>query len=538
MAISQHLLEHLPRPVFYTQPAPEEVALPGVVHVPGIRHETLPEARTILANNDIDITDLKSILAVIRNPYDLEVSRYSYLKLGREWDRGFNQALAMSTSFSTFAERSTFHAGPSRPLEDYFLLDSKVPGNLLLVKYENLASDLPRVLESIGVKPPGRLEVNNSSNHGNFRRYMTVQAEAAVYNRYRWAFDYGLYERLELPQDRSIGHQQSLEIDGGGAWRALTRPLLAYLEEGREAAVQDVLAVIADAVPGALTHPDVAAFLEAWGIQVSPTHFYSPIPDTRHLELGLWEQASPLAGVRFDARRQIELVERILSDYSAEVAELPREDTGNTHDFYLENGSFGGTDAFVLYCMIRHFRPARIIEVGSGYSTRLIVRAADRYGGADLTCIEPFPDADLATGRIGVGDLLAKNVQSVPLSVFEGLEPNDLLFIDSSHVAKIGSDVNYLVLEVLPNLNRGVLVHFHDIFLPWEYPREWVMRERRFWNEQYLVHAFLVLNDYFDILAAMTMLERRFPQRFREAFPPNCRIGGGSLWLQRIEQTR
>jgi hypothetical protein len=177
--------------------------------------------------------------------------------------------------------------------------------------------------------------------------------------------------------------------------------------------------------------------------------------------------------------------------------------------------------------MIRHFLPGRILEVGSGYST-LAARLAK---AGRLECIEPFPQPWLHR----VADrLIVSPVQDVPLSEFESLEANDILFIDSTHVAKIGSDVVFVFLQVLPRLKAGVVVHVHDIFLPFETPRSWVKDLLIFWNEQYLLGAYLAHNRDWEVLAANHWLGRTQPEAMLRLFPMADPPGGSSFWMRRV----
>ena len=216
---------------------------------------------------------------------------------------------------------------------------------------------------------------------------------------------------------------------------------------------------------------------------------------------------------------------------------------GKSPSFHLDNGLFGGIDALVAYCMIRHFQPRLIIEIGGGFSTLLLTEAAAKNNTSALTCIEPFPQEFLKQGVPGLHRLIEKKVQDIDLEFFSELHSGDLLFIDSSHTVKIGGDVNYLFLEVLPRLEPGVIVHIHDIFLPFEYRRDWVLGEFRFWAEQYLLQAFLAFNSEFEVLMANNYMAHRYLEDIRAAFPtleklkaapPNSvRWGGGSFWMRR-----
>ena len=241
------------------------------------------------------------------------------------------------------------------------------------------------------------------------------------------------------------------------------------------------------------TFPELFRRWERRGFHVTPVHFYQPIPDTRSLPETLWTHPSDLAGVEMNETTQLELLREHIPKFRDEYEQLPTSSPGREKGFYVNNTLFGGVDALVAYCMVRHFKPRTIIEVGSGFSSLVLGQAAERNKRAGLICIEPFPRAFLREGFPGLRSLIEKKVQDIELEFFSQLESDDILFIDSSHTVKIGSDVNYLFLEVLPRLRPGVIVHVHDIFLPFEYRRDWVLDELRFWSEQYLLQAFLAI---------------------------------------------
>ena len=184
--------------------------------------------------------------------------------------------------------------------------------------------------------------------------------------------------------------------------------------------------------------------------------------------------------------------------------------------------------------MVRHFRSQRIIEVGSGFSSLVLGQAAAKNKTSSLICIDPFPGELLRNGRVpALQSLIETKVQDVDLEFFSQLDRGDILFIDSSHAVKIGGDVNYLFLEVLPRLNPGVIVHVHDIFFPFEYRRHWVLNEFRFWTEQYLLQAFLTFNSEFEVLLANYYLSRYYKEHLQAAFPDLLRWIGGSFWMRR-----
>jgi len=183
--------------------------------------------------------------------------------------------------------------------------------------------------------------------------------------------------------------------------------------------------------------------------------------------------------------------------------------------------------------MIRHFQPRLTIEVGGGFSSLVLGQAAEKNKNSGVICIEPFPREFLRNGFPGLQLLIEKKVQDISLEFFSQLTSGDMLFIDSSHTVKIGGDVNYLFLEVLPRLNPGVIVHVHDIFLPFEYRRDWVLDELRFWTEQYLLQAFLTFNSDFEVLLANYCLSYYHEDQLRAAFPDLHRWIGGSFWMRR-----
>lgn len=205
--------------------------------------------------------------------------------------------------------------------------------------------------------------------------------------------------------------------------------------------------------------------------------------------------------------------------------------------FYTCNPAFSWLDARAYFVLLNEWRPRRLIEVGSGYSTLLAADVNRRFfdGGIDITCIEPYPRDFLRGGVPGVNRLLAEKVQNVALAEFTALQAGDILFIDSSHVAKTGSDVNFLYFEVLPLLASGVRVHIHDIFLPHDYPREWVIDENRSWNEQYLLRALLMHSKAFRVVFGCNYANSRFPALVRAALahPRGYAYGGGSFWIER-----
>jgi predicted O-methyltransferase YrrM len=265
------------------------------------------------------------------------------------------------------------------------------------------------------------------------------------------------------------------------------------------------------------------------GYSLVPANYESPIPMVDALPPWIWQHRyDKTPGFAMDPERQWELLER-LAPWARELAETPLE---AEEGYFWANGAFGPAEAVVYYGMIREFKPRRVLEVGAGYSTLVALQAASRNGTTTVEAVDPHPRPFLRS-LPGLSRLWDRPVQQVPLAHFERLKSNDILFIDSSHVCTAGSDVNFLVFEVLPRLEPGVLVHFHDIFLPWDYPEPWIKDRRIFYNEQYLLLAFLMFNDAFEVLVASRFLTMTDEDRFRRLFPFLPWVKACSFWLRR-----
>ncbi len=179
-------------------------------------------------------------------------------------------------------------------------------------------------------------------------------------------------------------------------------------------------------------------------------------------------------------------------------------------------------DAHVYFAFVRHFRPARIVEVGAGYSTLVAVAAATRNAEdghrPEIVAVDPYPPDFLADALDGTGRVVADRVQNVDLSLFTSLAPNDILFIDSTHVLRSGGDVQTEYCEILPRLGHGVLVQVHDVSLPKPYPRTY-FDQRLYWNEQYLLQAFLAFNFRFEVIWPGNYIAVSHPAEVRELIP-------------------
>jgi hypothetical protein len=281
-------------------------------------------------------------------------------------------------------------------------------------------------------------------------------------------------------------------------------------------------------------HAEIA---DRWGHHIRPIHYYEPLPDFRRVKREALERRRQPLAIDFKIADQTERVARLAKERGAELEEIVRND-----QFDFRNGFFAGLDAAVYYAIIRDLKPRRCVEIGSGYSTRIATLALERNEaegcGGELMCVEPYPEARLtqSTARFKLIETL---VQDAPLSIFESLEANDILFIDSSHVATTGGDVCFEFLDVLPRLKPGVWIHVHDIFFPCDYPADWVLKRRRAFNEQYVLEAFLsgnrdfepTLTNYWLALDHREIVERLCPVDV--ALQDAAEAPSASFWMRR-----
>jgi len=283
-------------------------------------------------------------------------------------------------------------------------------------------------------------------------------------------------------------------------------------------------------------------FFQRFGLHVLPVHYHTPIPDTRSLkkQKELWSRELSLVGIDLNVKKQKALLETICPRFRDEYLSFPVEKTENPLVYYLNNRAFGFVSGQFHYCIIRHFKPKQIIEVGSGYSTLASLLGLERNARngnlGRLIAVEPHPPSFLEDHEIGI-TLIKERVENIPMSLFDDLFENDILFIDSSHTVKIAGDVNFLILEVLPRLKKGVIVHIHDIQFPYDYFKSNLLRDHYFWQEQYLVQAFLMYNKSFKILWCASYMHHKHPELLAKYFSPYPRNRvPTSLYIQKVSQ--
>ena len=278
--------------------------------------------------------------------------------------------------------------------------------------------------------------------------------------------------------------------------------------------------------------------LRTW---TAPGHFYSPFPDPQEVllkEHEIWPKPLPrkvIPGVELNEEGQLRLFREFLG-YYREQPFSPRKQDGLR--YYFENENYSYSDAIFLYCMLRHLRPRRYIEVGSGFSSCVTLDTDELFLGGTLNCTFIDPQPELLLSLIKEEDkprieIIGRKVQDVDLHLFSELGEGDVLFIDSTHVSKALSDVNHLLFDVLPLLKSGVLIHVHDVFYPFVYPKDWEL-EKRGWNEAYVLRAFLQYNSAFEVYFCNTFLEYFYDAEFKREMPLCMKNTGGSIWLRKI----
>jgi len=249
-------------------------------------------------------------------------------------------------------------------------------------------------------------------------------------------------------------------------------------------------------------------------------HYYEPQFDNRKNQID-FSQERNLPGIDWRVSDQLKMLKTLT--FSGELTGILQGKTKeNPLEFHLDNGSFESGDAECWYQIIRANKPKRIIEIGSGNSTLMAIKAIKKNQSEQLNytcehiCIEPYEMPWLEQMDITI---IREKVEEIDLSFFSQLKENDILFIDSSHVIRPQGDVLFEYLELLPSLNKGVIVHIHDIFSPRNYPKSWLQDDIRFWNEQYLVEAFLSNNDSWEIIASLNFLHHNYYNLLKEVAP-------------------
>lgn len=268
---------------------------------------------------------------------------------------------------------------------------------------------------------------------------------------------------------------------------------------------------------------------------VPPGHFYSPIvnkEDVLSRADVLYQNKEAFDGINLEVKKQLKLVQSF-RELNPPFTETP----SSKFRYYYKNNYYSYSDGLVLFGMLSKFQPRKVIEIGSGFSSALMLDFKELNPDIkiELTFVEPFP-ANRLNKLIKLEDAIKLHqnlVQDVPLQIFKNLNENDILFIDSSHVSKAGSDLNYILFNILPLLKSGVVIHFHDIAYPFEYPIDWI-KEGRSWNEIYLIRAFLMHNAAYEILLFTSYLSHLYSKELKEINPFFALENGSSFWVRKV----
>ncbi|QIZ72496.1 class I SAM-dependent methyltransferase [Oxynema aestuarii] len=278
---------------------------------------------------------------------------------------------------------------------------------------------------------------------------------------------------------------------------------------------------------------------DKWGYYIRQFHYYEPLPDFSVITRKHVIQKRLLTCIDWNIEYQIDLAKRLIA-YSGEIKQIT-EKKFKSLQFDFLNEVFFELDAAVYYSILRELKPSKVIEVGCGYSTQIAALAIamnQQEGKAGkIICIEPYPQPRLTEPNLDV-ELISEKVEDIDLSFFAQLGAGDILFIDSTHTVKFGSDVCREILEILPAIPSGVWIHFHDIFSPYDYPAKWLIEERRAWNEQYMLEAFLAYNHSFEVVLANHLLSVDYPEEAAKIWPGVSKWKDpyhhcGSLWLRK-----
>jgi len=278
---------------------------------------------------------------------------------------------------------------------------------------------------------------------------------------------------------------------------------------------------------------DTRAKLQAFGVNVLPVNFYSNTPsieDIRNSYEYTTDEPPYCNGQVFDERRLRQMLEEILQ-FSAEFNPPIEGDEENCRRFFWHNSQFSYSDAMSYYCFIRLLQPSTIVEIGSGFSTLVALEAVEKNCTGVVHCIEPFPREFLKRdNRIRLHAIKAQDIQQGFLN--DILQDNDVLFIDSTHTVKTGSDCLHIYLRLLPQIRRKIFVHVHDVFLPFGMPKDWLLDHQRFWTEQYLLLAFLLDNPKASVLYGSNYNAKWNLSLMKKLMGGKYPLGGGSLWFK------
>jgi predicted O-methyltransferase YrrM len=272
------------------------------------------------------------------------------------------------------------------------------------------------------------------------------------------------------------------------------------------------------------------------GFHFQRNDYYSPLNDLEFLDANrdLWDKTEDPLDIDWNLDGQLEIARRV-GAFVPELRDVPKAAQGGGVHYCWQNDFWNNADALVQYGMVRDRKPNRYVEVGCGWSSLLLNKALQRNGRpCEVNLVEPYPNRAIFKVLPQEWTRHECILQRAPMRLFEELEAGDIFFYDGSHCAKVGSDVTHFFFEILPRLKSGVIVHLHDIFLPNEYPEDWVFDRAQTWNEQYVLQAFLMNNPRYRILIANRFLFRRRAAELDTIYQGIQPSYGASFWLEKV----
>jgi hypothetical protein len=316
------------------------------------------------------------------------------------------------------------------------------------------------------------------------------------------------------------------------------------------APLHNTLQTLLEVVNHTLTkHPELIPHTEAMisrilnrpRLHAPPGHYFSPIVNPAELTSIAKTNSCPdnIPGIKLD----IKLIEQKWQQLHPYLNQTPFPyEKSQSFNYYFNNPAYGIGDACIYFAMLNAHKPKRVVEIGSGFSSACLIDTANHCLNhlPEIIFIEPFPNllrALVSIQDLKIAELYEQPVQQTEKTFFRKLQAGDFLFIDSTHVLKTGSDVNFNLFTVLPLLNSGVIIHFHDVFWPFEYPNQWIIEDNRSWNELYALRAFLMHNEDYEILFFNDFFAKNYKHRAVKEFPQFLDNPGGGLWLRKIGQS-
>ena len=280
--------------------------------------------------------------------------------------------------------------------------------------------------------------------------------------------------------------------------------------------------------------PSIRKKLQDEKINIIPANFYSNIPLINDIENSFEYSKSNSETYNSSIFNQESISKFIdcISIYANEFSPPEEGDKEDPKGFFWKNPAFSYSDAMSYYCIIRHFKPNHLLEIGSGFSTLVADKAIKKNGTGKITLIEPYPKKFLKNLE-SVDNIIESFAQDITVPDFVKLvESSDIWFIDSTHTVKIGSDCLYIYLKIMPEISKDIIVHTHDIYLPFGMPKESALEKHIYWTEQYLLYAYMLDNPKIEVLFGSAYVKQTIPNAMKKLMLNKYSGGGGSIWYR------